>query len=51
MSTVMHQTDSRATIMKDSFLNQVVMDPTLITETTSNILELFLRETKPSSTK
>ena len=27
--------------MKDSFLNQVVLDPTLITETTSHILELF----------
>ena len=29
------------TIMKDSFLDQVVMEPTRITETTSNILELF----------
>ena len=28
-------------IMKDSFLDQVVMEPTRITETTSNILELF----------
>ena len=29
------------TTMKDSFLDQVVMDPTRITETTCNILELF----------
>ena len=34
------------TVMRDSFLDQVVMEPTRITETTSNTLDLFFTSNK-----